>query len=182
MPASLTLTGGTGDLASGGSARTISATVRDALGNPLPGWAVSFSAVAGSGTVTGLGAASTNGAGVATAQVVGDVAGPVTIEASTTGVSARLTLTVVAGALDHITLTPGSASVGAGQPQAFATRADDAAGNLIGDVSALAILQISPEGGSCGLGTCIAFKRGSYTVTSTYSGLVATATLRVRHH
>ncbi len=135
----------------------------------------------GPGSVTGLGGAVTGGSGVATVAVVGKLAGAVTIEARAGGVGATLTLTVVAGALDHITLTPGSASVAPGEPDAFVTRADDAAGNLIGDVSATAILQISPDG-ICGAGTCTAFLRGTYTVTATYSGLVATATIRVRHH
>ena len=115
--------------------------------------------MAGPGTVTGLGQASTNGSGVATAEVVGKLAGLVTIEARTATVSGKLTLTVVAGALDHITLTPSSASVSPGQAQAFVTRAYDAAGNLIGDVSATAILQISPDG-ICGTGSCTAFQRG----------------------
>jgi hypothetical protein len=181
VPASLTLTGTTADLPSGGSARAITATVRDALGQPMAGQAVIFSAVGGSGSVTGLGAATTGGSGGATVEVVGDRAGAVTIEARTAGLSGTLALNVVAGALDHITLTPSSVSVFPDQPQTFVTDAEDAAANLIGDESATAILQISADG-ICVGATCTAPQRGFYTVTSTYSGLVATATMRVRHH
>ena len=181
VPASVTLIGSTDDLISGGSARTMTATVRDALGNPLAGQVVSFSAVAGSGSVAGLGSATTDGSGVAATDIVGDLAGAITIEARTSSVTAALTLTVVAGALDHIALSPNAISTAAGQAQIFVTLAYDAAGNLIGDVSTSAILQINPDG-TCGTGTCTAPRRGSYTVTATYSGMVATATMRVRRH
>lgn len=181
MPATLTLAGSTEALASGGSARTLTATVRDGLGNPVAGQAVSFSTVAGPGTVTGLGGAISDASGIAATDVIGDLAGAITIEARAGSANAALAFSVVAGALDHIALSPTSITIGPGEAQIYVTLAYDAAGNLIGDVSMSAVLEINPNG-TCETATCSAAKHGSYTVTSTYSGLVATAILRVHRH
>jgi outer membrane biosynthesis protein TonB len=178
VPATITLTGSSADLASGGSARTLSATVRDADGDPVPGRVVTFSQAGGSGSVTGLGSATTNASGVATAAVTGDEAGSVTVDALIATLDDTMSFTVVPGALDHITLSPGSASISPAELQSYATTAFDAAGNTIGDVSGDAILTIN-LGGTCLATSCTALIDGSYTVTSSYSGETDTAELDV---
>jgi adhesin/invasin len=178
VPATITLTGSSADLASGGSARTLSATVRDADGNPVPGRVVAFSQRGGSGSVSGLGNATTDALGAATAAVTGDEAGSVTVDAGVASLHDTLSFTVVPGVLDHVALTPASASISPGEFQSYTTIAFDAAGNTIGDVSSSATLSIS-LGGTCLATSCTALVDGSYTVTSTYSGETDTAELDV---
>jgi hypothetical protein len=100
--AEIVLTGATTDLPSG-TARTLTATLRDAAGNtvtsgPHSTLSVTFAQTAGDGAVTGLGSVSAV-AGVATLDVTGSAAGSVTIRATTTSpdlTSNTLTFTVVA--------------------------------------------------------------------------------------
>ena len=103
------------------------------------------------------------------------------IAAHAGALDATLSFSVIPGALDHLALTPGSTSIRAGRWQAYTTIAVDAAGNLIGNVSSSAVLAISPDG-TCNTVMCAAIERGPHTVTSTYSGLTATAMLDVRRH
>jgi hypothetical protein len=131
--------------------------------------------------VTGLGSSVTDASGIATADVTGDLAGGVTVDAHAGELDATLSFSVVAGALDHLALTPGTISIRSGKSQLYTTIAVDAAGNRIGDVSALAVLAIGPDG-ICDAVTCTAWIRGPHTVSATYSGLTATAMLDVRHH
>ena len=180
-PATVSIIGSTIDLASGSSARRLTATVRDALGQPVPGQEVAFSQASGTGSLTGLGSSTTDGSGIAVDDVTGDLAGAVTVDAHAGDLDATLSFKVVPGALDHLALTPGSTSIRADRWQAYTTIAVDAAGNLIGDVSSSAVLAISPDG-TCGAGMCTASERGPHTVTSTYSGLSAMAMLNVRRH
>jgi len=180
-PATIGLGGDGTDLTSGGAAETLSATVRDSLGRPVGGQLVVFSQASGSGSVSGLGSSTTDASGVATAQITGVLAGSVTVGAQSGDLGATLTVNVVPGALDHLALTPGSTAIHTGATQVYATLAYDAAGNLIGDVSASATLTIAPNG-TCDATGCTAFERGPHTVTATYSGLAATAILNVRRH
>jgi hypothetical protein len=181
VPATITLTGSSTDLASGGSARTLTATVRDGQGHPVAGQAVTFSQAAGSGSVKGLESSTTDGSGVATADVTGYLAGSVTVTARLGSIDDMLTFVVVPGALDHLGLTPASATVGMGIPQVYATTAYDAVGNMIAVVSLSASLTISSEG-TCTTTSCTSSKHGSYTVTATYAGATATAHLVVLPH
>ncbi len=144
----------------------------------MAGETVTFSHEAGTGTVTGLGNKVTNSSGVATAELVGARAGPITLKIQAGSVSATLSFTVVAGAFDHVILSPGSATISKGGSQVFTTIAYDAAGNEIGNVSASAVLTIT-RGGTCTGSTCTASKGGPHIVTSTYSGDSDTATLMV---
>ena len=178
VPATITLTGSSADLASGGSARTLTATVRDADGDPVPGQVVTFSQSGGGGSVTGLRSDTTDSSGVATAAVTGEEAGSVTVDAGVASLDDTMSFAVVPGALDRIALTPGSASISLGEFQSYTTTAFDAAGNTIGDVSSSATLSIS-LGGTCLATSCTAVIDGSYTVTSSYSGETDTAELDV---
>jgi hypothetical protein len=172
------LAGTFADLSAGASARTLSATVKDQFNRPVAGQAVAFSHAGGTGTVTGLGTKVTNSSGVATAELVGARAGPITLKIQAGSVSATVSFTVVAGAFDHVILSPGSAAIAKGGTQVFTTIAYDAAGNEIGNVSSGAVLTIT-RGGTCTGSSCTATKPGPHTITSVYLGHSDTATLMV---
>jgi hypothetical protein len=131
--------------------------------------------------VKGLGTGTTNGSGVATADLTGNLAGSVTVNARLGSLDDTLAFTVVPGALDHIQLTPDEAAISPGVPQTYATTAYDAAGNTIDVVSLLAALKISGSG-TCLASSCTSLKKGQYRVTSTYSGETDMAHLTVRPH
>ncbi len=173
--ATVVLGGSTSSLASGAT-RTVTATVTDGDGNPVAGDTVVFSQSAGSGSVTGLGSAVTGSAGTASRTVTGDAVGSVTIKAADGAIFDTLTFSVVAGALNHIVVTPATASIDPGS-QSYTTTAFDAAGNTT-DVTGTAVLTIS-GGGSCSATSCSATARGAHTVTSTYLGKTSTATLTI---
>ncbi len=116
------LTGSTADLASGGAARMLTATIRDAAGNTVTTGAssildIAFSDTAGAGTLSGLGTA-TAVAGVATVNVTGVLAGATTTTADETpssGITAgTLGFTVVHGAATQIDLTGSTADLASG--------------------------------------------------------------------
>lgn len=172
------LSGSLVDLSSGAPARALTATVRDEFNHPVPGQTVVFSHAAGTGTVTGLGNAVTDAAGVAKAELVGDRAGPITLKIQAGSVGVTLSFKVVAGVLDHVILTPGSAEIAPGGSQLFTTTAYDAAGNVIGNVSAAAVLSIT-RGGTCTASSCTASTGGPHTVRSVFSDASDTATLMV---
>ena len=176
--AAIHLSGGLVDLSSGASAQALTVTVKDASNRPVPGQTVVFSHAAGTGTVSGLGSVATDGAGAAKAELVGERAGPITLKIQAGSVSATVSFEVVAGALDHLVLTPGVAEIASGGSQAFTTFAYDAAGNVIGDVSAAAVLTIT-RGGTCSASSCTASKPGPHVVTSVYAGAIDRATLVV---
>src|SRR5207247_1397008 len=100
----LTFTNSTGDLAAGAT-RVLTAEVRDAGGNLVTSdstTVITFAKTGGTGTVTGLGAATASG-GVATQTATGALAGPITITASASSLTgATTTFTIVPGAADHI--------------------------------------------------------------------------------
>ncbi len=80
------------------------------------------------------------------------------------------------GPLDHITLTPTSASIVAGGSRSFSVEGFDASGLDLGDVTTATDFTITPDG-SCGGATCTASKAGDHTVTA--SDGTATATARI---
>ncbi len=88
------------------------------------------------------------------------------------------TLTVVAGAPDHIVIGPDAASIIAGATQAYAAEAFDVNDNSIGDVTGATAFAID-GGGSCAGANCGAAIVGGYTVTGTYGEFTDTATLNV---
>src|SRR5690606_2325688 len=145
-PASIELAGSEGGPLESGATRTLTATLRDAANNlvtdPVE---VSFDQSTGDGSVTGLIAVATSG-GVASLEVTGDMAGSVTLVASTGALeSARLTFDVTSGPPASIALT---ASEG-GPLQALTTRmltatVTDAAGNLVSDPVAVTFAQTGP--------------------------------------
>jgi len=106
------------------------------------------------------------------------VPGEHTVTASHAGKTATAALTVTAGTLDHIVLSPASASITVGGSQAYTAEGRDQAGNSLGDVTSSTAFTISPNG-SCSGNVCTPPAGGSYTITGTNQSKTATATLRV---
>jgi parallel beta-helix repeat protein len=105
-------------------------------------------------------------------------AGGHTVTGSHAGKSATAVLTVTAGALDHIVLSPASASIAAGGSQAYTTEGVDQYGNSLGDVTSSTSFSIAPDG-SCAGATCGGTEAGAHTVTGSHGGKSATAALTV---
>lgn len=181
----IALTGLTTNLGSG-STRALTATLKDAAGNVESGdntTVVTFGKTGGAGTVTGLGADAV-ALGVASLTVTGALAGSIDIEATASAITSNtLTFTVVFGPLDHILLSPPTATVDPAVARAYTVEAFDLAGNSRGDVTAAASLGIAGGGGSCDniLSTCRAAAVGAHTVTATYLTKTNTATLTINN-
>jgi hypothetical protein len=88
---------------------------------------------------------------------------------------------VTPAALDHLVLSPSSATIVAGASQAYTAVGFDAYGNGLGDVTSATTFTIS-GGGSCTGASCTSATAGDHTVTGTdtVGGTIhATATLTV---
>ena len=87
-------------------------------------------------------------------------------------------LQIDAAALDHITVSPSSATITAGGTQSYTSEAFDQYGNLIGDVTFLTFFSMSPDG-SCVANVCGSTVSGDHTVTGTFSGKSDDADLQI---
>ncbi|UUW90186.1 hypothetical protein [Pimelobacter simplex] len=83
------------------------------------------------------------------------------------GRSAEARLTVVAGPVDRITLSPGRATIEAGRTRAFTAAGFDAYGNETGDLTG-ATTFTSTAPGTCSANACGATSAGDLTVTGSY--------------
>ena len=106
------------------------------------------------------------------------VAGSYTVTAHEGAYSDTATLNVSPAALDHIVISPLSASIAAGHTQAFTAAGFDVYGNARGDVTSSTTFTISGAG-SCTGTACGATVAGSYTVTGHDGDLTDAATLVV---
>jgi hypothetical protein len=106
------------------------------------------------------------------------VAGAHTVTGNDGGKTSTASLTVTAGALDHLALSPASSSIPTGGSQAYTADGRDQYDNSRGDVTATTTFTISPDG-SCTGATCTASVAGTHTVTGTSGGKTGTATLTV---
>ncbi|MEA2195645.1 MAG: hypothetical protein QOG42_2088, partial [Solirubrobacteraceae bacterium] len=100
-----------------------------------------------------------------------------TVTAAIGGVSATATLTVNAGPLSYLTLSP-VATVNAGTAQSYAAQGFDGYNNLLGDITTAATFTISPDG-SCTANKCTPARSGPHTVTVTDGLIVANVELTV---
>ena len=90
------------------------------------------------------------------------------------------TLTITPSSLNHITVTPSTATITAGAQQTYSSTAYDAYGNSLGSVTGSTSWSISAgAGGSWRSNTYTSQNNGVFTITATYSGIQATATLTV---
>jgi parallel beta-helix repeat protein len=105
-------------------------------------------------------------------------AGPHTVTGNDSGKTSTASLTVTAGALDHLVLSPASATIGAGGSQVYTAEGRDQYNNSLGDVTATTTFSIAPNG-SCSGASCTATVTGAHTVTGTNAGKTGTASLQV---
>src|SRR5205814_6167770 len=94
------------------------------------------------------------------------------------GKTGTASLQVSGGTLDHIVISPSSASITAGGSQAYTAQGFDASNNSLGDVTANTSFTILPDG-SCAAAVCSATVAGAHTVTGTDAGKTSSATLAV---
>src|SRR5207253_5875273 len=106
------------------------------------------------------------------------VAGPHTVTGTTGTKTGTASLQVNPGALDHLVLSPASATITAGGSQAYTAEGRDAFNNSLGDETATTAFTVSPDG-SCTANSCSASVAGSHTVTGTKSTKTGTASLTV---
>jgi parallel beta-helix repeat protein len=106
------------------------------------------------------------------------VAGAHTVTGTKTGKTGTASLQVTAGSLDHIVISPASATIAAGASQTYTAQGFDASGNSVGDVTAFTTFSIAPNG-TCTGASCTATAAGAHTVTGNDSGKTSTASLMV---
>jgi hypothetical protein len=103
------------------------------------------------------------------------------------GIATSPTVTVTAATLDHIVVSPATATKAAGVSQAYTAEGFDQYANSRGDVTAATTFTISPTGGSTGATctntvadhSCQATLAGDYTVTGTDGSFADDASLHV---
>jgi outer membrane protein assembly factor BamB len=183
VAASLSLGGLTN--ATAGSAQTVTVTAKDASGNGLPGYrgTVSFSSTDGQASLPGsyTFAAADNGVHTFSNDVTLKTAGTQALTATDTAnssVNGSQTVTISAGALASLALSPGSSSITAGGSQSYIATGADQYGNSLGDVTATTTFSIAPDG-SCSAASCTATVAGGHAVTGSNAGTTATASLNV---
>ncbi|HET6515637.1 MAG TPA: DUF4082 domain-containing protein [Thermodesulfovibrionales bacterium] len=86
--------------------------------------------------------------------------------------------TASTGTVDHITISPSLTTITAGGSQSYKATSFDQYDNSLGDVTASTTFSITPDG-SCTATACASIVAGSHTVTGTYGGKTATATLAI---
>ncbi|MGA3057132.1 MAG: PQQ-binding-like beta-propeller repeat protein, partial [Candidatus Limnocylindrales bacterium] len=162
----LVLTPSVSTITAGGS-QAYTAEGFDVYGNSWDDTSSTTFTISGSGSCTGAACTST-------------VAGDHTITGSDSGVYGTATLHVNAGPLDHLVLSPASATIDPGATQVFLATGYDAFNNSLGDVTSATTLGIA-GGGSCDntAHTCTSTVAGDHTVTGTDGTATGTATLHV---
>ena len=103
-----------------------------------------------------------------------------TVTGTSGGKTGTASLQVGAGALDHIVISPGTATISAGGSQAYTAQGFDASNNSLGDVTAFTTFSIAPEG-VCTGAVCTANAGGAHTVTGNDGGKTSTASLAVNY-
>ena len=106
------------------------------------------------------------------------MAGPHTITATNGRAVATASLSVIAGALHHLVLSPATGTIASGGSQAYTAQGRDQYNNSLGDVTSTTTFTIAPNG-SCTGATCTALQAGAHTVTGTNTGKTGTASLTV---
>jgi uncharacterized protein YjdB len=164
---SVTVSPNTLSLTAGGT-RQLSATPKDGSGNVLTGQTIAWSSAD-----PAIGAVSSSG------MVTAGHAGTTTITAAAGGMHGTAALTVVAGAVSSVSVTPGSASIVAGATQQFAASAKDGSGNVVSgqtitwSTSNAGVAAVSASGLVTGAHT------GTATITAASSGESGSATVAV---
>jgi hypothetical protein len=103
--------------------------------------------------------------------------GTYTVTGTYSGMTDTASLTVNAGGLHHIVISPATATITAGGSQSYTAEAFDTGNNSLGDVTAST--DFDYDGTACSGASCGPTTAGTYTVTGTYSGMTDTASLTV---
>ncbi len=165
-----------------GTAVTIGAQLTDTYGNPVStsGLVVTWSK-SGSGGSFATGTSTTNAAGLATVSFTTGTTAGTTYTVTATDTSSRTgtsgPIIAVAGALDHLVLSPSTATVNPGIAQAFTAEGFDAYGNDLFDVTSATTFTIA--GGTCTANSCTSTVAGDHTVTGTDGTAIGTAKLTI---
>jgi DNA-binding beta-propeller fold protein YncE len=171
--------------ADGSATSTVTVTLLDANSNPVSGKTVTLAKSSGPGTPT-ISAASgpSDGSGVVTFTVKSTTVGADAFQATDTTdtvvITPTATVTFIVAALDHITLSPSSATITAGGSQAYTATGFDADDNSWDATSSITFT--IDGGGSCNGALCAATVAGDYIVTGTDTvggTILATATLHM---
>lgn len=165
--ATVTVSPGTGTIVAG-QTLPLTATPKDAGGNPLSGRAVAWTTsdptvatVSGVGTVTGFGA------------------GTATITATSEGKSASAVVTVTQAPVATVTVAPGASTLSVGQAAGLSATMRDNGGNalsgrtVVWSSNALAVASVSA------LGVVTGVSAGVATITATSEGIQGTASVTV---
>src|SRR5439155_3624437 len=121
----------------------------------------------GSTTFSASGAATCSGADCGST-----VAGDYTVTGSYGGKTADSDLHVTPAALDHIVLSPSSATITAGDTRSYTAEAFDQYGNSRGDVTGSTTFSASGAA-TCSGADCGSTVAGDFTVTGSYGGKTA---------
>ena len=161
----LALSPASATIAPGGS-QSYTAEGRDQYDNPLGDRTASTTfTIAPNGSCTG-------------ATCTATLSGAHTVTGTSGGKTGTATLTVGAGPLDRITISPATATIARGDSQQYTAQGFDAQNNSLGDVTSSTTFTIAPNG-SCTGNACTATVGGPHTVTGTNSGKTSTASLSV---
>lgn len=153
-----------------GTTRQLTAVGRDAAGNPVPITPV-WSVVAGGGTISASGLFTAGG-------TPGTFAN--TARATSGGISGTATVTVTAGALASITVSPDPSSMAVGATRQFAAVGRDAGGNLVNFIPTWSIVAGGGSVNDAGLFTAgTASGTFANTVQASFEGLTGAATVTV---
>jgi hypothetical protein len=124
--------------------------------------------VAGGGGGGGTSYASPSGSGVSLSALSGRALGS----------NGLVTISYLPGPVAQLVVSPASAQVAAGEGRTYTATGFTAEGADAGDVTTGTTFAISPDG-SCAGATCTPASAGPHTVTATYGGVTATASLDV---
>lgn len=115
---------------------------------------------------------------VALAVGVGVLAGGLIAWAYFSATSPAQNNAFTAAPVDHLTVTPSTATITAGSTQTYTVTAWNATNTASWTVTGSSTFSISPDG-SCTANTCTATTAGTHTVTASFWGVSATATLTI---
>src|SRR5436309_12205760 len=166
--AAVTVTPSSGTVAIGQTVQ-LTATPRDATGNPLTGRVTT-------GQSSNSAIASVNGSGLVSGVASG---GPVTITATSEGRSGTSAITVTGVPVASVTVSPASASVPAGQTVQLSATLRDANGNILTGRSVTWSSNNTPVATVTGAGLVTGKVAGSATITATSEGQSGTSAITV---
>ncbi|HEV2750218.1 MAG TPA: Ig-like domain-containing protein [Gemmatimonadales bacterium] len=165
--ASVTVSPSSANIAITGTVQ-LTATPKDANGNPLSGRAISWAS------------SNTNVATVNTSGLVtGVTAGSVTITATSEGQSGTATITVAGAPVASVTVTPASASVQAGQTVQLTATLKDANGNILTGRTVTWSSNTTTVATVSSSGLVTTTVAGSATITATSEGQSGTSAITV---